>query len=184
MNNLADVLDGWNGYQTSLVNAISPLTREQLTWKPAPNLRSVGDLARHISLGRVTWFARMDAPGSADLVKRIELWEADSDGNKDIVEDAIAITEDAHELVHWLELTWQMINETISTWKVSDLEQTYQHTWNGKTYSVSRQWTLWRILSHDIHHGGELSLMLGLQGIEAFELSDLFGHIVLPPLAE
>ena len=184
MNNLADVLDGWNGYQTSLVDAISPLTREQLIWKPAPNLRSVGDLARHISLGRVTWFARMDAPGSADLVKRIELWEADSDGNKDIVEDAIAITEDAHELVHWLGLTWQMINETISTWKVSDLEQTYQHTWNGKTYSVSRQWTLWRILSHDIHHGGELSLMLGLQGIEAFELSDQFGHIVLPPLAE
>jgi len=48
MNNLADVLDGWNGYQTSLVDAISPLTREQLIWKPAPNLRSVGDLARHI----------------------------------------------------------------------------------------------------------------------------------------
>ena len=184
MNNLSDVLDGWNGYQTSLVNAISPLTREQLIWKPAPHLRSLGDLARHISLGRVTWFARMDAPGSADLIKRIDLWEADSDGNKDIVEDAIAITEDAHELVRWLELTWQMINETLTTWKVFDLEQTYQHTWNGKTYSVSRQWTLWRILSHDIHHGGELSLMLGLQGIEAFELSDLFGHIVLPPLAE
>ena len=88
MKILADVLDGWNGYQTSLVNAISPLTREQLIWKPAPNLRSVGDLARHISLGRVTWFSRMEAPGSADLVKRIELWEADSDGNKDIVEDS------------------------------------------------------------------------------------------------
>jgi hypothetical protein len=26
--------------------------------------------------------------------------------------------------------------------------------------------------------------MLGLQGIRAFELSDLFGHTVLPPLAE
>jgi len=183
MISLAKVFDGWNGYQTSLVNAIAPLTREQLISQP-PNLRSIGDLARHISLGRVTWFARMGAPGSTALVKRIELWEADSDGNKDIVESAIAITEDAKELVNWLELTWQMIAKTLTTWNVSDLAQTYRHTWNGKTYAVSRQWTLWRILSHDVHHGGELSLMLGLQGIEAFELSDLFGHIILPPLAD
>ena len=38
-------------------------------------------------------------------------------------------------------------------------------------------------MNHDIHHGGELSLMLGLQGIEAFELCTLFGHIILPPLS-
>jgi hypothetical protein len=30
-------------------------------------------------------------------------------------------------------------------------------------YLVSRQWTLWRILSHDLHHGGQLALLLGLQ---------------------
>jgi uncharacterized damage-inducible protein DinB len=184
MNTLAEIFDGWNGYQTSLVNAITPLTREQLIWRPTPNLRSIGDTARHLSLGRITWFARMDAPGSAVLVKRIDQWETDSDGNQDVVEDAIAITERASELVNWLEITWQMINETLTTWTVADLAQTYQHTWNGATYSVSRQWTLWRILSHDIHHGGELSLMLGLQGLEAFELGDLFGHIILPPLAE
>jgi uncharacterized damage-inducible protein DinB len=125
----------------------------------------------------------MGAPGSAELVKRIDHWETDSDGNQDVVEDAIAITENAADLVKWLEITWQMIDKTLTTWSVADLAQTYRHTWNGTTYAVSRQWTLWRILSHDIHHGGELSLMLGLQGLEAFELSDLFGHIILPPLA-
>lgn len=99
MNSLAAVFDGWNGYQTSLVNAISPLTREQLIWRPAPNLRSIGEMARHISLGRVTWFARMGAPGSAELVKRIEHWETDGDGNRDVVEDAIVTTENAGELL-------------------------------------------------------------------------------------
>jgi hypothetical protein len=49
---------------------------------------------------------------------------------------------------------------------------------------VSRQWTIWRILTHDVHHGGQLALMLGTQGIPVFELGDLFGHITLPPLAE
>ena len=34
------------------------------------------------------------------------------------------------------------------------------------------------------HHGGQIALMLGMQGIEVFELGDLFGHITLPPLAD
>jgi uncharacterized damage-inducible protein DinB len=38
-------------------------------------------------------------------------------------------------------------------------------------------------MSHDIHHGGQLALMLGMQGIEAFELRALGGHIVAPELA-
>ena len=77
-----------------------------------------------------------------------------------------------------------MIETTLKTWDVADLATTYCHTWNGQTYAVSRQWTIYRILTHDIHHGGQLALMLGMQGIEAFELGDLFGHITLPPLAD
>ena len=181
---LMKLYEGWDGYQTSLVNAIAPLNRAQLEWRPAPGANSVGEVARHICLGRVTWFMRMGAPGSSALASRIEKWETDSDGNPDIVEDAIAIQNQASELVHWLEMTWEMINTTLNSWSVPDLAQSYLHKWNGEVYAVSRQWTIWRILSHDIHHGGELSLMLGLQGIEAFELSNLFGHIILPPLAD
>lgn len=184
MNQLAAIFDGWNGHQISLVHAIAPLTPEQLLWRPSPNLSSAGELARHISLGRVTWFERMGAPGSAELASRIDAWEVDGDGNRDIVEHALPIAEDAGQLVHWLERTWQMIEATLAQWTVSDLGQTYRHTWNGDTYAVSRQWTIWRILSHDIHHGGQISLILGMQGVEAFELGDLFGHITLPSLAD
>lgn len=181
---LADIFDGWNGHQTSLVHAIAPLTREQLIWRPTPGLSSVGELARHISLGRLTWFRRMDAPGSAELANQIDAWEKDSDGNFHIVEGAVPIAEQADQLVHWLEITWQMIGATLASWNVADLTKTYRHTWNGDTYAVSRQWTIWRILSHDIHHGGQVSLLLGMQGIKAFELGDWFGHITLPPLAD
>jgi uncharacterized damage-inducible protein DinB len=85
-------------------------------------------------------------------------------------------------LVRWLDITWHVIENTLRLWNTADLSQTYPHRWNGEMYAVSRQWTIWRVMNHDIHHGGELSLMLGLQGIEAFELSALFGHIILPPL--
>lgn len=181
---LATIYDGWNGHQTSLVNGIAPLTAEQLRWRPAPHLQSVGEVARHISLGRITWFARMGAPGSAALVDQIPSWETDSDGNRDIVESAFPIAEQATDLVYWLENTWQMIDATLAQWTVSDLAQSYRHTWNGQVYAVSRQWTIWRILTHDVHHGGQIALMLGTQGIEAFELGALFGHITLPLLAD
>jgi len=183
MNSLAKIYEGWNGYQATLVHAIAPLNPQQLVWRPGINLRSVGELARHISLGRLSWFMRMDAPGSSDLASQINVWETDNDGNRHIVEDAIAITEQAAELVLWLDATWQMIEKTLESWGVSDLAKSYRYVWNGETYAISRQWTIWRIMAHDIHHGGELSLMLGMQGISAFELSDLGGHIILPPLA-
>lgn len=180
---LSQVLEGWNGYNESIINAIQPLTAEQLAWRPQEGFLSVGELARHISLGRLSWFMRMDAPGSAALVELIDVWEDDSDGNRDIVEAAVAIAGNAAELVRWLERSWQMIDQTLSAWTVDDLSVSYRHVWNGQTWAPTRQWTIWRILSHDLHHGGELSLMLGLQGIEAFELSGLFGHIILPPPA-
>jgi uncharacterized damage-inducible protein DinB len=183
-HSLIDLYDGWDGHQTSLVHAIAPLTHEQLLWRPTDQLYSVGELARHISFGRLTWFERMGAPGSKKLADKIAAWEEDRDGNREIIETAVPISEQADALVHWLEITWQMIETTLKTWEVADLSKTYRHTWNGTVYAVSRQWTIWRILSHDIHHGGQIALMLGMQGIEAFELSGLFGHITLPPLAD
>jgi hypothetical protein len=39
-------------------------------------------------------------------------------------------------------------------------------------------------MAHDIHHGGELALLLGMQGIPVSELGDLGGHITMPPLAD
>lgn len=181
---ISRLLDGWNSYQASLIRALEPLASEHLAWRPARHLRSVGELARHISLGRVAWFHRMGAPGSEAVVARIEAWEEDDDGNLEIVEDQIPITENTAQLIRWLEISWRMVETTLTTWTVDDLAVTYPHTWQGTNYAVSRQWTIWRIMSHDIHHGGELSLMLGMQGIEAFELGALGGHTILPMTME
>ena len=183
IESLQKIFDGWNGYHQSMVNAVTPLTSEQLIWRPKDNFNSVGELVRHISLGRLTWLMRMGAPGSTEVATQISDWVQDSDGNNDIAETSIAITEQPIELARWLNLTWQIIEDSLKLWTVTDLAETYKHKWNGQVYDVSRQWTIWRVMNHDIHHGGELSLMLGLQGIEAFELSALFGHVILPPLS-
>lgn len=51
-------------------------------------------------------------------------------------------------------------------------------------YLVSYQWIIWRILTYDVHHGGELPLILGMQGIRSPELGDQGDHINWTPLAE
>jgi uncharacterized damage-inducible protein DinB len=170
---LMNVYRGWDSYQISLVRAISPLSREQLAYRPAPHVRSVGEIASHIILGRIDWFHRMGAPGSAELASQVAALES---------KDAIA--ENPAELVRWLEASWRMIEVTLTRWTVADLAQTYLHSYQGKTYAISRQWTIWRILSHDIHHGGQLAILLRAQGAASFELGALGGHLIEPSLAE
>ena len=178
------VYEGWDGYHQSIVQAITPLTRAQLAWRPIANLRSVGELVRHIAFGRLDCFLRIDAPGSHALAAQISEWEQDPHGNQYVMDNAIPDPENIADLVRWLEDTWDMIAQTLKTWTVDDLMKTYRHTWRGNTYAVSYQWTIWRILAHDIHHGGELAVMLGMQGLASLELGDLGGHIIEPPVAD
>lgn len=180
---LARVFEGWDGYNTSLIRAVQPLASEQLRWRPTPDGRSVGEVFRHIAFGRIGWFMRMDAPGCPDLVSRIQHWGTDRDGNRHIDEGAFAIADQPAELAGWLEASWSMVDAALRTWTVDDLATTYRHKYAGTVYDVSRQWTTWRIMAHDIHHGGQLSAMLTVQGVEPFELTGLGGHLTEPPVA-
>ena len=98
----------------------------------------------------------------------------DDDGTRRVSEESVP-DDDASSLAEWLVLSWQPIQRVLEEWTVDDLFQTYPLA----QYVVSRQWTIWRILSHDIHHGGQMATLLALQGIEAFELRDLGGHVIL-----
>ncbi len=76
-----------------------------------------------------------------------------------------------------------MIADTLALWTVDDLAETYNHEYQGRVYAVSRQWTIWRIMAHDIHHGGQLSELLAMQGLFPLELTLLGGHLTEPPQA-
>ncbi len=44
------------------------------------------------------------------------------------------------------------------------------HLAGGDRPARSRQWIIWHVLEHDIHHGGELSSILGAHGLAAVDL--------------
>jgi uncharacterized damage-inducible protein DinB len=177
---LNSIFDGWQGYQTSLLRAIEPLTAEQLRWRPAPHRRSIGELVRHICLGRITWFARMQAPGIDAACDRVPQWFTDGDNNRHADEGAVA-ADDAAQLIEWLKLSWLPVQRVLDEWSVEDLTVSYPHRFARTDFLISRQWTIWRIMAHDIHHGGQLALLLALLGIDAVDLRTYGGHIVEPP---
>lgn len=176
MHKLSRVLEGWDGYQTSLLRAAAPLTREQLNWRPAPDRRTTGELLRHICMGRITWLDRMKAPGIEPVAARVPRWQYDEDGTRAVAEEAVP-GDDPAALNEWLALSWQPIQRLLDEWTVDDLFETRLIF----DYVVSRQWMIWRILSHDTHHGGQLATLLALQGIEAPDLREQGGHIIIPP---
>jgi uncharacterized damage-inducible protein DinB len=178
---LSDTLKGWDGYNTSIVRAVTGLSREQLDFRLKPEMHSVAEIARHIAIGRLCWFVRMDVPCSAELALTLPEWYTDCDGSRHPVEEQVPL--ETEELVKWLEASWSMIEATLNSWTADNLAVSYRHTFRGVTYAVSRQWTLFRILAHDIHHGGQLSLLLDIQGVDASDLIYLGGHISEPDVA-
>ena len=146
---------GWDEYQKLLVEAVTPLTPEQLALQAAPNLRPAWVLAAHIIAARVSWFHRRMGEGGPEIAS-LMTWDDDGQSMRS-----------ASELASGLETTWRLIAECLSRWTPADLETTFAHPRLG---TLTRQWILWHVIEHDLHHGGELFFTLGMHGLPTPDL--------------
>ena len=155
---LAAVYRGWEDYQKLLIDALAPLTPEQLALHASPGQRPIWLLTAHIVGTRIGWFNRLGEVGD-DLLP-LDLWDAD---------DAQPRT--AAELIDGLERTWAMIAGCLARWTVADLDKDVHLSAPETDPSTrTRQWIIWHVIEHDLHHGGELSLTLGNHGLTAPDL--------------
>ena len=152
-----DFYKGWEVYQGYLVDAIRPLSEEQLALSIAPNLRSVGQIARHIIRTRAGWLTRVIGEGGPD-VQAIAQWEYDGE------------IPPVEELVRGLEVTFEAWQQGLQRWTAEDMQYIFRGERWGEPYELSRQWVVWHIIEHDLHHGGELFFTLGAHGIATPDL--------------
>ncbi|HEX8230822.1 MAG TPA: DinB family protein [Chloroflexia bacterium] len=150
----------WKDYQDTLKQAIAPLTPEQLALRAAPGLRSVGEIVAHIISSRVHWFGGFlgemsSMPGAESLLA----------GNR---RDAPPRT--AGELVEGLDTSWRFMADLLNGWDAADMQHTFPFEVDGYGYDNSRSWVTWHILEHDLHHGGEISITLGMYGLQALDV--------------
>jgi uncharacterized damage-inducible protein DinB len=158
---VASYYRGWDGYQRQMERALAPLSLEQLaTTSAAENLRSVGLIARHIVGARARWLHHTLGERGEDL-ESLGLWD-DSDQPE----------RSAAELIDGLRRTGEVIAAGLERWTAGDLETSFPNTNRepGEPEAYSRQWVMWHLIEHDLHHGGEISLVLGMHGLAGIEL--------------
>jgi uncharacterized damage-inducible protein DinB len=150
----------WKAYQDHIKGALAPLATEQFELRAAPHLRSIGENAVHIIACRASWFTDFLGENGGAEIKVYTGWD----------EDTLKLgtrVPSAAELVQALDRTWQFMADCLARWSPNDMQQTFPDDWDGKRVDLSRAWVVWHVMEHDLHHGGELSLTLGIHGLPA-----------------
>ncbi|GCE07244.1 DinB family protein [Dictyobacter aurantiacus] len=150
----------WKEYQDHIKEALASISAEQLALRPAPHLRSIGETIMHIVACRAYWFAAFMDDVDGNEMKMYADW------NEDALQLGASIPTIA-ELAHGLDHTWQFMAHHLARWSPEDMRKTFPDEYDGKQFDVSRAWVVWHVLEHDLHHGGELSLTLGIHDIPA-----------------
>lgn len=145
----ARVFESWQDYQEALKRAIAPLTAEQLQRRLIPGLRTPGEITEHIAFGRALHLHRTLGEDVKELTPLLR-WEDTDDP-----------PHTAAEILHGLELTWRFITACLMRGSPADAISEDE---------ASIIQTIWGLLDHDLPHAGELSLLLGADGIPGVEI--------------
>lgn len=154
---------GWENHQHSLIRTIALLSSEQLAAPISAQHRSIGMILAHVIDARVFWFHGWMGEGDSDLVR----WSQERLRGEQPMHEAA-------ELVAMFEKSWHMIASALTRWSATDLEQLIPtpafvaKEEREESPPYTRQWIVWHVLEHEIHHGGELSLALGMVGVDSF----------------
>ena len=151
---------GWDTYQDTLIKPIAPLTSEHLALRAAPQLRSVGENCVHIIGARARWCHMVLGIGDQAFAE-FGQWD-----------DRDAPSRSGAELAGGLRDSWKMLQAALESWTPADLEQTFPNTDRepGEPEVFTLQWIIWHLIEHDVHHGGEISQILGAHGLAGLDL--------------
>ena len=108
----------------------------------------MGDVARHIANAEEGWFRHI-------VTRELNDWPS-------------AYTAQDYPSVDAVKALLQEVNSsTVAYLKdvdAVDVDQRIQLPWGPE---VTLRWVVWHVLEHEIHHRGEIYLMVGLLGMEA-----------------
>jgi uncharacterized damage-inducible protein DinB len=159
MQSTLDVIyENWQDYNKKLQACIAPLTNEQLLLQPAPRMWPLGQVVQHVISVRVGWFSyTLQDPDP--MMEAYGLW-----GQRESADRSAA------ELVRGLDETWAFIESRLKRWTPVDCAKTFPDEIAGQKYEFSRSWVIYHVLEHDLHHGSEVSLILGMNGLQPLDM--------------
>lgn len=173
---VAPFYDGWRQVNDRLIETISALSADELAWAPAPGMWPIWALAAHLAGARVYWLcAILGEPGAATTPF--------SDPSGEGWEDDLSRPRGADELGPALRATWNVVEGCLQRWTIEMLRVEFRRERNGIIQVHTRQSVLFRLLTHDASHSGEISQTLGSHGRGEIDLWSRLSR-VLPPTTE
>lgn len=163
--------EGWARHQRLLLAAIADLNPEQLALRPAASQMTIWQLASHMAGSRAYWFH--DALGEGDPAIR-DLFRVASTTVPDLPLEMASWEDDenqprtAAEIVDAFHVTWALIEDCLERWTADDI--TVRIPQGGADRSTTRGWVLWHLMEHEAHHGGAISLILGINGLPGLDM--------------
>ncbi len=152
------IYENWSGYNKRLQACIAPLTDEQIQLQPAPRMWPLGQVVQHIISVRAGWFSGTLQDPDPAMSAYMEWGQRGSPARS------------AAELARGLDETWAFIEERLRRWTPEDCAKTFPDEWDGQVVELSRSWVIYHVLEHDLHHGGEASLILGMNRLPSLGL--------------
>jgi len=148
--------EGFEAQHHRIVETLRPLTREQVQLRAAPTEWAIWQLAANMCGGRLYWLCFMLRED--DLGIGMEQWSG--------WEDTPDHPRTPSELVANFEATWKVAEHCMDRWSLADLNvDVTRNNWWGNPVTISPAWVLWRLMSHEAHHGSEIALILRIHGL-------------------
>ena len=154
----------WAEYAERLVDAVRDLTEEQLALRAGRDHAPIWGLAAHVAGARTYWLCGVlgepgaEATPSPDPASGVG-WEDDETHPRS-----------GAELAWALESTWNVVAGCLGRWTPDMLPEPLALTFGAAIRYHSRGSILNRLLSHDAFHAGEISQVLGANGLRAIDL--------------
>ncbi len=137
----------WKQVREDLLSTIDKFKEEELSYIPFDSSMTAGQIMLHIGEAEEGWFRTF-------ISKELEEWP-DFDLEDYPTTEAIKAQ---------LTVIHSRTEKYLESLNADDLEQSITHP--GRDFRLALGWIIWHVLEHEIHHRGELSLILGILGRE------------------
>ena len=142
--NLREFFSPWDQIHKDTLKVLDLFSEKELRFVPLENGWSVGRTALHIADAEEGWFRHI-------ATREIDSWPShftlENYPTKAAIQTLLAET-------HAKTMAY------LETLTIPDLNTTIESQWG----SFSLRFIIWHIIEHEIHHRGELSLVLGILG--------------------
>jgi uncharacterized damage-inducible protein DinB len=145
------IFSHWKQIRADLLSTIDKFDNDELVYAPFETSWCVGQIVLHIANAEEGWFRYAV---SRELDKWPEQYRPENYPTKKDVKLALSKVHTHTE-------------QYLDSLDEANLAQLIEVPWDE---SIPLIWIIWHVVEHEIHHRGELSLILGLLGREGLDL--------------